>query len=183
MSRRVAMAVTIALAGSLVAPGVSAPAAVAAGCPSASVGGQAVGWITVGNARVPIKPVTYPAGGELDPPASALVAGVSKRHRPLLASQGTTVLTWHVRYGKGCEGALNGLMTVPVGTTFTVEKADGRKQEFAVTDRVTVPKGAYQPEWFTLEGDPRLALFTCTGLKNGKYTKTMAIFAEPVQAS
>lgn len=167
----------------LLAVGLPAPAVQAASCPSASVGGPAVGWITVGDARVPIKPVTYPAGGELDPPASALVAGVSKRHRPLLASKGTTVLTWHVRYGKGCDGALNGLMTVPLGTTFSVEKADGRTQEYAVTDRVTVPKGAYRPEWFQLEGDPRLALFTCTGLKNGKYTKTMAIFAEPLASA
>lgn len=159
---------------------VLASPASAAPCPSANVGGPAVGWVTTNGVRVPIKPVTYPAGGELDPPASAAVAGLSVRHRPLLAKSGTTVLTWHVRYGKGCDGALNGLMTAPIGSTFKVDKAGGGSVEYAISERVSVPKGAYRPEWFQLDGSPRLALFTCTGLKNGKYTKTMAIFADPV---
>lgn len=157
----------------------TAPAQAAA-CPSVSVGGPAVGWVTTDGAQVPIKPVTYPAGGELDPPASALVAGVSMRHRPLLSKSGTTVLTWHVRYGKGCDGALNDLMTAPIGERFSIAKNGGGTIHYAITERVVVPKGAYRPEWFQLDGSPQVAMFTCTGLKNGTYTKTMAIIAEPV---
>lgn len=182
IARRPAALAAAVLAAALLGAGLTTGTAQAANCPSANVGGPAVGWITLDGTRVPIKPVSYPPGGELDPPASALVAGVSKLHKPLLASSGTTVLTWHVRYGKGCDGALNGLMTAPIGTTFTVEKANGKTQAYAISNRTTVPKGAYRPEWFSQEGDPRLALFTCTGLKNGKYTKTMAIFAEPLPA-
>lgn len=177
-ARTAALAAGSVLAA-LLGSGVMALPAAATSCPPATVGGPAVGWITVDGDRVPIKTVTYPAGGQLDPPASALVAGVSKRHKPLLAASGTTVLTWHVRYGKGCEGALNGLMTAPIGTSFTVEKAGGEAKTYAITDRTTVPKGDYQAEWFSQEGDPRIALFTCTGLKKGRFTKTMAIFAEP----
>ena len=155
----------------------------AVGCPSASLGGAPVGWIDVDNVRVPIKAVNYPAGGQFDPPASNLVAGLSMRHRPLLAKQGTTVLSWHVRYGVGCDGLLNPLMTNPIGSTFTIENAKGASKQYRVTDRQTVNKGAYRPEWFQLEGDPRVALFTCTDLKQGKYRKTMVIFAEPIASA
>ena len=158
-----------------------APSAVASrDCPSAAVAGKPIGWITVDGTRVPIAPVGYPAGGALDPPATSLAAGLSTRHRPLTAKTGTSVLTWHVRYGKGCDGALNALIDLPVGSTFTVEPAGGAAQAYRIIDRVTVPKGRYRARWFDLSGPRRLALFTCTGLKNGSFTQTVAVFASPI---
>lgn len=168
--------------GVLVA-GFQVTSAQARACPAASVGGAPVGWVILDGTRVPLKSVNYPAGGQFDPPPSNVVAGLSARHQPLLAKHGTTVLSWHVRFGAGCEGILNPLMTKPMGSTFTVENEIGARQEYKLTDRVTVPKGAYRPEWFQLDGNPRVALFTCTDLKQGKYRKTMAIFADPVSAT
>ena len=177
---RAALAALALLAASLV----YAPVAEAGRCPSEAVGGSPVGWVEFDGKKVPIKPVTYPAGGTLAPPKSAKVAGVSRRHRPLLSKQGTTVLTWHVRYGQGCFGSLNALLNKPVGSTFTVTKRGGGSQVYEITDQTTVVKGRYQPEWFRTQGSPQLSMFTCSDLRNGKFRKTTALFAVPIsQAS
>ena len=173
---RAAMAAFALLAAGLV----YAPSAQAAACPSEAVGGSPVGWVEFDGKQVPIKPVTYPAGGTLAPPKSAKVAGVSKRHRPLLSKQGTTVLTWHVRYGQGCNGSLNALLDKPVGSTFTIKKRGGGTQVYQITDQTEVLKGRYQPEWFRTQGSPQLSMFTCSDLRNGKFRKTTALFAVPV---
>lgn len=157
-----------------------APHAEAARCPSEAVGGSPIGWVEFDGKKVPIKPVTYPAGGTLAPPNSAKVAGLSKRHRPLLAGQGTTVLAWHVRYGQGCYGALNDLLSKPLGSTFTVTKRGGGSRVYQITDRKAVVKGRYRPEWFRIQGSPQLSMFTCSDLRNGKFRKTTALFAVPV---
>lgn len=159
-----------------------APSAEAKSCPSESIGGSPVGWIQVDDTKVPIKAVSYPAGGDLAPPATNKVAGVSTRHRPLLATQGTTVITWHVRYGEGCYGTLNPLLDKPVGSTFTITKKGGASEEYRITGQKTVMKGRYQPEWFRTQGSPQVSLFTCSDLKQGKFRKTTAIFAVPVEA-
>lgn len=176
MPRRVLIAVVAVSLAVIAAP----TAAQARQCPSASVGGASVGDVTLDGKRVPIKVVHYPAGGVLDPPASAAVVGISARHRALLSKSGTTVLTWHVRFGAGCDGALNHLMDKPIGSTFTLSDVKGRSREYAISERHSVPKGEYDPAWFRVTGDPQVLLFTCTGLKNGKYRKTMAIIAMPV---
>jgi len=113
-------------------------------------------------------------------PKSAKVAGVSKRHRPLLSKQGTTVLTWHIRYGQGCYGSLNALLDKPVGSTFTITKKGGGSQVYEITDQTEVVKGRYQAEWFRTQGSPQLSMFTCSDLRNGKFRKTTALFAVPV---
>lgn len=178
-ARGVGLAAIAALA--LLAAGfVYAPSAQAAACPSEAVGGSPVGWVEFDGKQVPIKPVTYPAGGTLAPPKSAKVAGVSKRHQPLLSKQGTTVLTWHVRYGQGCNGSLNALLDKPVGSTFTIKKRGGGTQVYQITDQTEVLKGRYQPEWFRTQGSPQLSMFTCSDLRNGKFRKTTALFAVPV---
>ena len=151
-------------------------------CPSAALGGAPVGWVELDGVSVPVKAVNYPAGGQFDPPASNQVVGLSARHRPLLSKQGTTVLSWHVRYGVGCDGLLNPLMTKPLGSTFVVKNIKGQAETYKIFNRVTVAKGAYRPEWFQLDGDPRIALFTCTDLRQGKYRKTMGIFAKPISS-
>ena len=171
--------VSIALAG--VTAG--ATASQAASCPSAEVGGRAVGWIDVGEGRVPIKRTTYPVGGQFDPPPSHEVVGLSARHQPLLADHGSTVLAWHVRYGKGCNGALNSILGKPVGSTFSLTSTDGARRTFRITERQSVKRGNYRPEWFRTNGTPQMTLFTCSDLRNGSFQRTRVIVAEPVAAS
>lgn len=169
-----------ALAVALVFLALPMPAASASPCPPATAGGQPIGWITVGDERVPIKPVDLSRGGALDPPPSNRVAGASVRHAPLASSTGTSVITWHVRYGQGCPGRLNELIDLPIGSNFDVETKDGQTTRYAITGRDVVRRGAHRAEWFDQEGPRRLSLFTCAGLVNGRYTKTMVVFAEPV---
>ncbi len=151
-------------------------------CPSSEVGGEPIAWITADGVTVPIKRVTYPAGGVLAPPASAKVAGLSARHAGLDAKRGTSVLTWHVRYGPGCDGDLNVLLGKRPGDTFTIRTVDGGSTTYRIDREVTVPKGRYPGAWFDQSGPHRLALFTCNDLRRGKFTKTTAIFAAPVSA-
>ena len=152
----------------------------AASCRPASVGGRSVGTIKVGRTVVPIKPVSFPPGGVLEPPPSNRVAGISRQHAGLQAQRGTTVLTWHVLFGKGCRGSLNRLLAMPIGSTFTVKPSKGRAQAYRIVKRLRVPKGRYRVEWFRQDGPHRLALFTCAGLRDGVFHDTVAVFAKPV---
>lgn len=149
-------------------------------CPDEVPGGVPVAWITVDGVTTPIKKVSYPSGGILQPPASNQVAAVSTRHAPLGSVRGTSVLTWHVRYGPGCDGTLNELLAKARGETFTIKTINGRTTTYAITDRVTVNQGDYERAWFDQSGPHRLALFTCAGFRDGRFTKTTAIFAQPI---
>lgn len=153
----------------------------AAHCPDTSVGGKTIGWVKVDGQATPIKEINYPRGGELNPPDSAVVAGISQRHRSLMAQEGTTVLTWHVRFGTGCDGSLNKLLKKPMGYQFRIEKLNGETEAYQLVDRATVPKGKYRASWFRKQGSPQLALFTCTGWRDGAFRNTTALFAEPVR--
>jgi hypothetical protein len=157
----------------------SAPAVVRA-CPPASVGGPAVATINVRGARVPVKKVTFRDGGALLPPATNQAAGISIRNKPLHAKKGTTVITWHVRYGVGCNGSLNSLITMPIGSTFTVGAVGKPAQTYQISDRVSVPKSRLRKSWFSNEGPHRLVLITCDDYRGGVFHRTMAITATPV---
>jgi hypothetical protein len=174
------LAASIVMTG---APIFTAADAIAAKCPPASVGGRAIGNITADGVTVPIKPVTYVPGGTLRPPDTAQAVGVSTLNAPLDAQEGTTVLAWHVRYGKGCFGTLNTLLKMPIGSTFTVQAKDSVAREYRITRRIEVPKGRYKQEWFSPVGPHRLALFTCGDLRYEKFHSTIGVFAEPVIAS
>ncbi len=89
------------------------------------------------------------------------------------------MLTWHVRYGEGCDGDLNVLLDQPAGATFTITTAKGTTS-YRITEQVTVPNGKYRASWFSQSGPHRLALFTCGGLERGRFTQTVATFAERV---
>lgn len=162
--------------------GVVPSAQAADACPPASVGGKPVGWIEFDGIKVPLKSISYPAGGELDPPASAKVAGVSSRHKALLSDQGSTVIAWHVRYGQGCNGALNPLLKKKLGANFDIVTPSGSRQTYELVERSTVKRGQYQPEWFRTNGSPQVSLFTCSDLRNGKFEKTTALIAVPVNS-
>jgi hypothetical protein len=174
----------VALLGALVLvlgiPGGFAAPAYAAKCPPAKVGGPAVGTITAGGVSVPIKPVSYEPGGTLRPPDTAKAVGFSTLNAPLDATEGTTVMAWHVRFGKGCPGTLNTLLKLPIGATFTVQPDDSAAREYRITERFEVPRGKYKKEWFSPVGPHRLALFTCGDLRYEKFHSTIAVFAEPV---
>jgi hypothetical protein len=172
----------IALASGLLlgAAGSFAPLAQAAQCPPASVGGPTVGSVNVGEVSAPLKRVRYRNGGPLHPPASNQNAGISTVNAPIGASEGTSVITWHIRYGSGCPGTLNKLATLPVGSTFSVRMKNQPAVEYAITERTEVRKGRYKGAWFRPDGPHRLALFTCGDFRNGVYQSTVVTLAEPV---
>lgn len=162
-------------------PVVTAMPAAAESCPSASVGGKTIGSVGVNQRTVPVKSITYPAGGVLTPPPSAMVAGASDRHRPLHAQRGSTVIAWHVRYGKDCPGALNPLLKLRPGETFRVTDERGGQKTYQVTEQIRVPRGEYDPQWFQLGGPRRLTFMTCTDLRRGEFRTTAVVIASPAR--
>ena len=176
--RRVVAVVVGALVGSLltVAP------AEARTCPPATTGGPTVAEVTVGTRTVPVKRVTFRDGGVLHPPATNLAAGLSARNQRLSAKKGASVITWHVRYGPGCEGALNSLITLPLGSTFTVGAVGKTPRWYTIVKRETVPRGELKGSWFSQRGRKRLVLITCTDYVGGVFRRTIGITAVPIPA-
>lgn len=162
---------------------VSASSAIAAArCPDPKKDGATVGKIIVGKTTVDVKQVSYPAGGEVDPPKSPLNAGVSLRHMPLSSPIGSSLIVWHVNYA-GCVGKLNVVTKQKVGTVFSIVDEKGFKNKFKITQRVTVLKGKYKQSWFTLTGPRQLVMVTCTGrVRNGHYDKNLVVIAIPVKS-
>lgn len=148
-------------------------------CPSASVGGAAVGRFTVGAVSVPIKRAAMSAAGVLDPPPSALIASVVTDFQPLKATSGSTVILWHSRYGAGCNGTLNVLMHRRIGDQFSITDGAGTTRAYAISAMITVPKGHYKASWFRATGPRQLSLITCTDLVNGVFLKNLVILAVP----
>lgn len=170
-----------AVAGAMLASALISPVADARTCPPASVGGPTVAVITVKGKNVPVKSVTFRNGGTLNPPATNKAAGISKRNAPLRAKKGTTIITWHVRYGTGCNGALNPVLRMPVGSTFTTMEVGGPVRTFKITKHITVPKSGLKRSWFRKNGPHRLVLLTCADLVGGVFRKTQAVIAAPVR--
>ena len=98
-------------------------------CPSSAVGGRTIGRVSAAGVSVPVKRTWYPRHGVFMPAHSAKIAGVSTRHQPLNATEGTTVIGWHVRWNAGCPGALNGLISKQVGYQFTTRDAAGKDRK------------------------------------------------------
>ena len=162
---------------------VKAPAVEASqNCPSPNVGGRTVAWVMVGSTKVPVKKVPFRRGQALHPPDTNQAAGLSNGHAPLAARMGTTVITWHVRFGPGCNGTLNPLLEEPIGSTFSVRQVGKAAKEYRIVARHEVRKGRYQAAWFRQTGPHQLALFTCAGFKSGQFRNTAVIIAKPVSA-
>ncbi len=165
----------------LIAGLVGATPAEARSCPSPNVGGPTVANVNVKNRTVPVKSVTFRNGGTLLPPATNKAAGISKRNRPLKAKSGTTIITWHVRYGQGCNGTLNPILKMPIGSTFTVAEVGKPAKTYRITKNVTVPKSGLKSSWFRKNGPRRLVMLTCADLAGGVFRKTQAVIAAPVK--
>lgn len=138
-----------------------------------------VGTISLGGARVPLKGITVEPGKRLDPPATNQAAVISRSHARLAAKHGTTVIAWHVRYGKGCPGTLNRMIHVPIGSTFVITTKSGMRFDYRIARRLTVPRGKLRPSWFDQGGPHRLALFSCADLEGSTFRKTVVMLAEP----
>lgn len=179
--KRVIIIAVMALLGGLMTGLVAAAPAEARTCPSASIGGPAVAHIKVRGRTVPVKSVTFRNGGTLLPPATNKAAGISKRNQPLRAKKGTTIITWHVRYGQGCNGTLNRVLKMPIGATFTVAEVGKPAKTFRITQNVTVPKSGLKTRWFRRSGPHRLVLLTCADLTGGVFRKTQVVIAAPVK--
>lgn len=163
---------------------VSAPlisAAYADPCPSPKKDGKTIGEINVGGTKINVKSVTYPLGGEFDPPKSPLNAGVSARHMPLSATEGSSLIVWHINYN-GCQGKLNVINNKSIGYKFSVVDEKGKIKNYVVSSRTTVKKGQYKRDWFRLNGPRQLVFVTCTGkVVNSSYTDNLVIIATPTK--
>lgn len=171
----------VALAPWVVAtPASAAHAADRDSCPPVSIGGKPIGAISIDGRRVPLKSILRTPSGALNPPATNSAAGLDEGGVPLDASQGTSVIAWHVRYGKGCPGALNRIATAPVGTRFTISTPQGGTREYEISGRDSAHSGRLPARWFRLDGPFRVGLFTCGDLRQGVFHSTVATFATPV---
>lgn len=156
-----------------------APTASAAKCPANNLDGKTIGAIKIGTTSVPVKSVTYPLSGELDPPKSPLFAGLSARHNPLKASTGSSIIVWHIEY-EGCKGKLNPIIKAKVGTKFSVTDEEGNKTSYKITDSLSVPKGEYKAKWFRIDGSRQLIFVTCGGkIVNSHFTRNEIVIAVP----
>jgi sortase (surface protein transpeptidase) len=158
---------------------VSQPHAEAA-CKPVKPKGKTVGRVSVGDVDMSIKAFNYPAGGVMEPQATTVSAGLSKRHMPLSSQLGTSVITWHKDYN-GCDNRLNTFFYKKVGDRFTITDENGDTQRFRVTKKLEVKKGDYKKSWFTLVGPRQLTLVTCTGrFKNGHYEDNLVVIATKI---
>jgi hypothetical protein len=178
--KRLVIILALALIGGLVT---AIPAqAVQPACPPSTVGGTPIGYIKVAKRNVPLKPVTYRKNGPLDPPATNLAAGLSVRNRKLTAKTGKSVITWHVRYGVGCNGKLNNVLTAPIGSLFTVTMKGKKPLYFQILKRDSVKKTKLKASWFAKTGPHRLVLLTCDDLVGTVFRRTQAVIAKRVPA-
>jgi hypothetical protein len=163
--------------------GVGSLPASAAKCPPTDIDGKTVANLFMGKSKVEIKRVDYPKSGVLDPPKSPRFAGVSIRHQPLSAVQGSSIIVWHVSY-HGCKGRLNMLSEAPLNTKFSVVDEKGGNSEYQVVKNFKIKKGAYEADWFRLNGSRQLVFVTCTGkVVNGHYTQNQILIAIPTQVN
>lgn len=151
----------------------------AASCPPTNVDGKTVANVILGDLKVAVKRVDYPKSGALDPPKSPKFAGLSIRHQPLGAIQGSSVIVWHASY-HGCKGSLNALTESPLNTKFLVVDEKGASTEYKLVEKLKIPKGQYEADWFRLNGSRQLVFITCTGkVVNGSYTQNQILIAIP----
>lgn len=148
-------------------------------CPPTDIDGKTVASLFMGKSKTEIKRVDYPKSGALDPPKSPQFAGVSIRHQPLSAVQGSSIIVWHVSY-HGCKGRLNMLSEAPLNTKFSVVDEQGGNTQYQVVKNFKVKKGAYQADWFRLNGSRQLVFVTCTGkIVDGSFTHNQVVIAIP----
>jgi hypothetical protein len=158
---------------------VGALPASAAKCPPTDMDGKTVANLFVGKSKVEIKRVDYPKSGALDPPKSPQFAGVSIRHQPLSAVQGSSIIVWHVSY-HGCKGRLNMLSEAPLNTKFSVVDEKGGNTQYQIVKNFKIKKGDYEADWFRLNGSRQLVFVTCTGkVVDGHYTHNQVLIAIP----
>lgn len=165
----------------LILTSLGVPSTTAAYCPPGKVDGKTVGKINVGDVKVNLKNVDYPEGKDLNPPKSPLNAGVSIRHQPLSAETGSSIIVWHINYN-GCQGKLNVINNKKRGYKFNVIDENGKSVEYAISKKIQVKKGKYDPMWFMLSGPRQLVLVTCTGkVVKRSYTDNLVIIATPTE--
>lgn len=170
-----------ALLLALVSSFIAVPSAYAASnCAPLELGNKAAGEIQVGSMVVDVARISYKPGGEVLPPSSPLIAGISILHQPLKATMGSSLIVWH-DYWSGCYGSLNVLATKKPGFKFVVRDETGKKRVFAISKILTVKMGDYKNEWFSLNGPRQLIMVTCTGkLVGGHKVFNKVVIANPV---
>ena len=181
MKHSVVRLMVVALVAATMSTIGTSTAGAASNCAPVDLGKQAIGTVRVGKTMVDLERVTYPAGGDLFPPADARIAGVSARHQPLSAKVGSTIIVWH-DFWDGCAGPLNTLMKKKLGFQFSVTDGKGVTRKYEIVEKSTIKMGNYQKSWFALNGPRQLVMFTCTGeLVNGHKVLNEVVRAVPVR--
>jgi hypothetical protein len=152
----------------------------AASCRPISTNTKTMGSMIADGISTVVKSASYPAGGVFDPPESPLAIGLSTRHQPLSASEGSSLLVWHVNYN-GCQGKINFITKKKVGYKFTMIDELANLREYQISSIQTVPVKKYKAEWFRLSGQRQLVFVTCAGkVVKGHHTQNLVIIATPV---
>jgi hypothetical protein len=177
---RIATAVLIA-ASTLISPAAISASYGAPKCPIVSKPGAIAGSILVDKKKTWIEFVNYPAGGELLPPVSTEVAGLSMRHQKLSATNGSSVIIWHKDLN-GCVGRMEQLTLKKVGETFSITDEKGHSQKYKITQVNIVKIGQYKKSWFYLSGPRKLVLITCHGkIVKKHYQENQVFIAVPTK--
>jgi sortase A len=105
------------------------------------------------------------------------------RYGPTPGSAGNTVIAGHLDDARG-RSVFFDLQNVEIGADVIVRLENGDAARFRVREKVSYDAGNLPSgEIFSREGDPALALITCSGTwdrSNGRYSETMIVYADPV---
>lgn len=152
----------------------------AAKCPPISKNTKSMGLMIGDGITTQVKSANYPAGGVFDPPESPLAIGLSARHQPLSATEGSSLLVWHISYS-GCQGRINYLTKKKVGYEFTIVDERAGSRDYKISSIQIIPVGKYNKDWFALSGPRQLVFVTCTGrVVKGHHTQNWVMIATPV---
>ena len=180
--KRIRIAVVLLIAAStLFSPAAISLSYAGPKCPIVSKPGPNAGSITVDGKKTLIEYVYYPAGGELLPPVSTEVAGLSLRHQKLSSTSGSSVIIWHKDLN-GCVGRMEPLTLKKVGATFLINDETGHSQKYKITQVNIVKIGQYKKSWFYLSGPRKLVLITCHGkIVKKHYQENQVFIATPTK--
>lgn len=181
MKRSRILLTALIAASTLFSPAAISSSQAAQKCPIVSKPGLIAGSIVVDGKKTWIEVVNYPAGGELLPPVSTEVAGLSARHQKLSATSGSSVIVWHKDLN-GCIGRMDQLTLKKAGATFIITDENGISHKYKITQVNIVKIGQYKKSWFYLSGPRKLVLITCHGkIVKKHYQENQVFIAAPTK--
>ena len=106
---------------------------------------------------------------------------------PVGADQGNTMIASHVNWGHGDDAPFSQLHKIDKGAPIFVRDFEGNDVPYVVTDIQVYDQQALPDELFSLEGDHKLRLLTCSGptIERGNelyFMYNLVVTAEPYEA-